>query len=56
LKKFIESMISAILKILLLLSVAQMVGIQTTSFVAILGAAGLAIGMALSGTLQNFAG
>jgi small conductance mechanosensitive channel len=33
-----------------------MVGIQMTSFIAILGAAGLAVGMALSGTLQNFAG
>ncbi len=33
-----------------------MVGIEVTSFIAILGAAGLAIGLALSGTLQNFAG
>lgn len=33
-----------------------MIGIEMTSFIAILGAAGLAIGMALSGTLQNFAG
>ena len=56
LKKFIESIISAVLKVLLLLTAAWMVGIQTTSFIAILGAAGLAIGMALSGTLQNFAG
>jgi small conductance mechanosensitive channel len=55
LKKFIESMISAILKVLLLLTVAWMLGIQTTSFIAILWAAWLAIGMALSGTLQNFA-
>ena len=56
LKSFVESMISAILKVLLLLTAAWMVGIETTSFIAILGAAGLAIGMALSGTLQNFAG
>ena len=56
LSKFIDSMVMVLLKVLLLLSVAGMVGIQTTSFVAILGAAGLAIGMALSGTLQNFAG
>jgi len=56
LKKFIESMISAILKVLLLLTVAWMIWIQTTSFIAILGAAWLAIGMALSWTLQNFAG
>ena len=33
-----------------------MVGIEMTSFIAILGAAGLAVGMAMSGTLQNFAG
>jgi small conductance mechanosensitive channel len=33
-----------------------MIGIQMTSFVAIIGAAGLAVGLALSGTLQNFSG
>ena len=41
---------------MLFISVLGMVGIQMTSFIAILGAAGLAVGMALSGTLQNFAG
>ena len=56
LKKFVESIISAVLKVLLILTAAGMLGIQTTSFIAILGAAGLAIGMALSWTLQNFAG
>jgi len=56
LKKFVESIISAVLKVLLILTAAGMLGVQTTSFIAILGAAGLAIGMALSGTLQNFAG
>ncbi len=56
LSKFVSSLLSAVLKVLVLLTVAWMVGIQTTSFIAILGAAGLAIGMALSGTLQNFAG
>ena len=56
LKKFLESIISAVLKVLLILTAAGMVGIETTSFIAILGAAGLAIGMALSWTLQNFAG
>jgi len=56
LKKFVESIISAILKVLLILTTAGMLGVETTSFIAILGAAGLAIGMALSGTLQNFAG
>lgn len=56
LRPFLHSLISSILKILLVISVMQMVGVAMTSFVAILAAAGLAIGMALSGTLQNFAG
>jgi small conductance mechanosensitive channel len=53
---FVKSLLGAVLKVLLVLSVIQMIGIQTTSFIAVLGAAGLAIGLALSGTLQNFAG
>ncbi len=53
---FLTSIIANILKILLVLSLVTYIGIPTTSFVAILGAAGLAIGMAFSGTLQNFAG
>lgn len=53
---FVKSLLGAVLKVLLVLSVVQMIGIQTTSFIAVLGAAGLAIGLALSGTLQNFAG
>lgn len=53
---FLTSMINIILKALLVISVMGMIGIEMTSFIAILGAAGLAIGMALSGTLQNFAG
>lgn len=44
------------LKILLLLSVASMMGVETTSFIAVLGAAGLAVGLALQGSLANFAG
>ncbi len=56
LKPFIRSLISATLKVLLAISVISMLGVQMTSFIAILGAAGLGIGMALSGTLQNFAG
>ena len=56
LKPFFVSLISVLLKALLLISVMGMVGIQMTSFIAILGAAGLAVGLALSGTLQNFAG
>lgn len=56
LQKFLTSLLSILLKILLLISVASMVGIATTSFVAILGAAGLAVGLALQGSLANFAG
>ena len=56
LQKFLLNLIGAILKILLFISVITMVGVQMTSFIALLGAAGLAFGMALSGTLQNFAG
>ncbi|MFV0378591.1 MAG: mechanosensitive ion channel family protein [Mangrovibacterium sp.] len=56
LRGFINSLADITLKIMLFITVIGMVGIQMTSFVAILGAAGLAVGMALSGTLQNFAG
>ncbi|TNF00022.1 MAG: mechanosensitive ion channel, partial [Gammaproteobacteria bacterium] len=56
LNKFLCGLIGAILKILLLISVASMVGIATTSFVALVGAAGLAVGLALQGSLANFAG
>ena len=56
LKTFFVSMVSALLKVLLGISVLGTLGIEMTSFIAILGAAGLAVGMALSGTLQNFAG
>jgi len=52
---FLTSILSVLLKVLLLFSVAEMVGIKTTSFVAILAAAGFAIGMALHGSLGNFA-
>ncbi len=56
LRGFLNSMIGILLKVLLLVSVIGMMGVQMTSFIAILGAAGLAVGLALSGTLQNFAG
>lgn len=56
LQKFLANLASVILKGLLFISVASMVGIETTSFIAILGAAGLAIGLALQGSLANFAG
>ncbi len=56
LRPFVKALISTLLKILLVISVLGTIGIQMTSFVAIIGSAGLAIGLALSGTLQNFAG
>lgn len=56
LARFLRSLLSVVLKVLLLISVAGMVGIETTSFIAVLGAAGLAVGLALQGSLANFAG
>jgi len=56
LQSFLASMVSVGLKVLLLITVAGMLGIQTTSFVAIIGALGLAVGLALQGSLANFAG
>lgn len=53
---FLKSVTNIVLKALVAVTVMGMIGIQMTSFVAILGAAGLAVGLALSGTLQNFAG
>lgn len=53
---FIGSLSNILLKVLLLVSVASMIGISTTSFIAAIGAAGLAIGLALQGSLANFAG
>jgi len=56
LRPFVINLLSWILKIMLFISVFQMIGIATTSFIAVLGAAGLAVGLALQGTLANFAG
>ncbi|MCF6183810.1 MAG: mechanosensitive ion channel [Bacteroidales bacterium] len=56
LASFVKSLTNILLKLMLVISVMGMVGIEMTSFIAVLGAAGLAVGMALSGTLQNFAG
>ena len=53
---FIGSLAGILLKVLLLVSVASMIGISTASFIAAIGAAGLAIGLALQGSLANFAG
>ena len=56
LRSFLRSIVSIGLKVILIVSVAGMLSIQTSSFVAILGAAGLAVGLALQGSLANFAG
>lgn len=53
---FLTSLTSILLKTILIISVASMIGIETTSFIAVLGAAGLAVGLALQGSLANFAG
>lgn len=56
LESFIQSLVCMGLRIILVVTCAGIAGFPTTSLVAMLGAAGLAVGMALSGTLQNFAG
>lgn len=56
LQEFLCSLVDIALKVLLVITVMGMIGIQMTSFIAVIGAAGLAVGMALQGTLQNFAG
>jgi small conductance mechanosensitive channel len=53
---FLSSLTRAIIKVLVVITAITQLGVEMTSFVAILGAAGLAIGMAFSGTLSNFAG
>jgi small conductance mechanosensitive channel len=54
-RPFLASMINVALKVMLIFSVAEIVGIKTTSFVAVLAAAGFAVGLALQGSLSNFA-
>ena len=56
LQSFLGSLVSGGLKVLLLITVAGMLGLETTSFVAVVGALGLAVGLALQGSLANFAG
>lgn len=53
---FLSSFLSMVMKVMVVLTAFGQLGIQMTSFVALLGAAGLAVGMAFSGTLSNFAG
>ena len=56
LRNFLRSMIKVVMPILVILAAIQTLGVNTSSFLAIFASAGLAVGMALSGTLQNFAG
>lgn len=56
LQKFFGNLLGWALKILLIITVIAKLGIETTSFAAIIGAAGLALGLALQGSLANFAG
>lgn len=56
LSTFLTSFSRALLIVLLFISIATQVGMELTSFIAILGAAGLAVGLALQGSLSNFAG
>lgn len=56
LSKFLLDILNWVLRILLFVSVIAKLGIETSSFVAILGAAGLAVGLSLQGSLSNFAG
>ena len=52
---FVRSLVNVSLKVLLLFSIAGIVGVDVTSFVAVLAAAGFAVGLALQGSLSNFA-
>ncbi|MGV6828693.1 MAG: mechanosensitive ion channel family protein [Flavobacteriales bacterium] len=56
LQKFLKNLLNWLLKVLLIVAILGNLGVETTSFAAILAAAGLAIGMALQGSLANFAG
>lgn len=56
LRSFLRSIVKVLMLIMIFLAIIQTLGVNTSSFLAIFASAGLAIGMALSGTLQNFAG
>ena len=56
LETFIQSFISVILRLVLIILIITQLGVETSSLIAMLGAAGLAIGLALQGSLANFAG
>ncbi|MBO5865642.1 MAG: mechanosensitive ion channel, partial [Bacteroidaceae bacterium] len=55
-RTFVASLIDVVSLIIILIMIISVLGIDTSSFIAIFASAGVAIGMALSGTLQNFAG
>ena len=55
-QSFLQSLVNILLTVLLIISVIGALGINTTSFAALLASAGVAVGMALSGNLSNFAG
>jgi small conductance mechanosensitive channel len=56
LKTFLGSLVDVLMKAMIVIMAMDVIGIKATSFIALLGAMGLAIGMAMQGTLQNFAG
>ena len=56
LRSFLRSIVKVLMLVMIFLAIVQTLGVNTSSFLAIFASAGLAIGMALSGTLQNFAG
>lgn len=55
-QSFVRSLVNILLMVLLIVAIISKLGIETTSFAALLASAGVAVGMALSGNLQNFAG
>lgn len=55
-QSFVKSLVNILLSVLLIIAVIGKLGVETTSFAALLASAGVAVGMALSGNLQNFAG
>ncbi|MBQ3681149.1 MAG: mechanosensitive ion channel, partial [Paludibacteraceae bacterium] len=55
-KSFVSSLVNIALTVMLLIAAISALGVETTSFAALIASAGVAIGMALSGNLQNFAG
>ncbi len=53
---FVKSIVNVVLWLILLIIIISILGIETSSFIALFASAGVAVGLALSGTLQNFAG